>query len=1139
MKILGIKMSQGIGMGCVWLLATSCFVANEAKTKEGHNPDPSFEIEKSRDQFGRVFEKWEGWKFEGDCEFRVSRIAHTGQKSCLLFAGGPAKIRIFRTLKHVQPGRYRITAYLRGLDIGTAQWGQTTEFAFNEKYIQLNKNGTFGWTKLTYVTDITQKKDTTPGPSVGLMAPGFLWVDDVRIVKVSKNVPLTKKPVLGPEEAPIKTTFTKGQKFRNCPVCGYKVRLGSHHCQVCGESQHKDQVRKGPATKILTSFEDKKTISQFQNLGVFGDAAISSQHASHGSKSLKIEKQYTSWDAPLDFSGYDFLLVDLYTEAVAPQDLFIEIWDQETKGYWTRVNYQTVVPPGRSVLNLPIEQLYVGEKSRPGRKLLSRRIKRLVFSIGDKPKAPLFIDNIRLQRDTQTAKKKFPRLYAFDFGTSKSPLMPGFVRINPSVIYNPGRGYGLKDAKIWRSFDVLQPDPLYQDFLCIEKGGLALDLPNGNYRVFVNMDNPSGYWGEYQTYQNRTILAEGKPVIQDKMSFDSFVKKYFRFWDTEDLPDDNTFDKYQRAYYREKQFDVTVQDGQLNIDFQGQNWACSISTIIVFPLADKKNGQAFLDYVQKRRRFYFDNYFKRVLPKKPATPPSGTPLENKRGYMVFCRDYMRDVNWDSQRQPTDKNLIQGFGFKGDIEPMTLSIVPLLDLGQVRFTISPLKGPKSIETHNVELGYVSYRISRITMDGSVYTIKPRLIVPASKVEIKKGITRRLWLTIHIPQDAAPGLYRGFVNIIPEKGETSQVPVEFKVFNGQLLEADVPVGPWGHQITLPWFPESTQKDEFNNRMARLSLYKLRESGFTSLSGLPIIHYQGFQNGKPVLDFSQADKQMELVRQAGFHMPIINYTLFEGLNLYFQDDYAMKSAGYQDYQKFIKTIFSSIQQHAKENNWLDVYWNLGDEPLGEDLTRAIQNAHHYRQAFPKGPPYFTAATSFTSADRSDKHFELAKNLHVVNLNGHNEKSVQLLREQKKDWGFYNEGSRWTFGTYLYKAVKQYGLKIRLAWHWNIVAGDPYYALDCREDDFAWALATPEGKLMTSVEFERQIREGLDDYRIMLTLDTLAKKANKQKAQAIIQQKLSSFRLGQYKAETLFPVDEWQKFRRKMAQAIEQLNR
>ena len=80
--------------------------------------------------------------------------------------------------------------------------------------------------------------------------------------------------------------------------------------------------------------------------------------------------------------------------------------------------------------------------------------------------------------------------------------MPGFTRIDPATLYSRGRGYGLKDARIWRAFDALQPDPLYQDFLCIEQGGLAVDVPNGTYHVLVNIDSPSGFWGEYQVYRD-------------------------------------------------------------------------------------------------------------------------------------------------------------------------------------------------------------------------------------------------------------------------------------------------------------------------------------------------------------------------------------------------------------------------------------------------------------------------------------------------------------------------------------------------------------------------------------------------------------------------------------------------------------
>ena len=34
-------------------------------------------------------------------------------------------------------------------------------------------------------------------------------------------------------------------------------------------------------------------------------------------------------------------------------------------------------------------------------------------------------------------------------------------------------------------------------------------------------------------------------------------RKYFRFWDVEDRPDDVTFDKYQKTYFHEKRFDVS------------------------------------------------------------------------------------------------------------------------------------------------------------------------------------------------------------------------------------------------------------------------------------------------------------------------------------------------------------------------------------------------------------------------------------------------------------------------------------------------------------------------------------------------------------------------------------------------------
>ncbi len=98
-------------------------------------PDSSFEEPMEKDRWGHVFAKWGGWIYEGECEFRVSDVAHSGKHSLLMMGGTNPKIRAWPEKLSLSPGRYRIIAYLRGLDIGTNADGQSTELMFDEKYI--------------------------------------------------------------------------------------------------------------------------------------------------------------------------------------------------------------------------------------------------------------------------------------------------------------------------------------------------------------------------------------------------------------------------------------------------------------------------------------------------------------------------------------------------------------------------------------------------------------------------------------------------------------------------------------------------------------------------------------------------------------------------------------------------------------------------------------------------------------------------------------------------------------------------------------------------------------------------------------------------------------------------------------------
>ena len=965
------------------------------------------------------------------------------------------------------------------------------------------------------------------------MAPGMLWIDDVTLERVADDVALTAEPVLGAEEKAIAPPGPLDGTPVRCSRCQRRNLPGWGRCYACGAALEAARPAGGTAVSAV------RTIASFESANPFGGGTVASLHATDGTRSLRVAKGYASMERAQDWSGYDLFKADTYAESDKPEEVTIEIRDKETTDYYTRVNYTTVVPPGASTLVVPLAQLFVGEKARPGRRLILGEITRLVFVVNGA--APVYFDNVRLERDPPPAGLFFDGLYAFDFGPGGSPVMDGFIPITPASLYDPGRGYGLKNAKIWRAVDALQPDPLYEDFLAIESGGLAVDVPNGTYRVFVNIDSPGGYWGEVQAYRRRAILAQGREVAADTMNFASFSKKYFQFWDKDDLPGENTFDKYDRGHFAEKVFDVNVENGQLNLEFQGQNWGCSVSAVIVFPVARAAEGRRFLEWVRKKRQFYFENSFKRVL-HAGAGPPRPAGENDARGYVLAPWDYMRDLYYNDAPRPEEagKPLIAD-GFAGESEPVTMAVFPARDLGRGTVTVTALSGPEgAIPASAITVGYVSYRNRRVTMDGAVYEIAPRLVMPRSSVELPRGIARQFWMTVNVPAAAKPGVYTGAAVFTPEKGEAAKLPLRFTVRRGKLAETDIPAGPFGGPMVFPWLAEDPETGRFRGLLTENSLRALRAKHFTMFSGVPYIVYRGFDHGKPVLDFTAADEQMQIVKKSGF-LAVSSYGAgLMGLDAYKQDTERLKAAGFAEYSAFIRTIYGEIQAHARQKGWPVVYWNLADEPIGDALKNSIRNAQAYRTAFPSGPPFFTGATSITENDADSLHFDLARALTVPALAIHGEASVNRLRAAGGQWAYYNGGSRWTFGEYLYKAAREFHVQYRLAWHWNASAGDPYYALDCREDDYAWGSAAPDGQVIPSVEFFR-IAAGLTDYRYLLTLAGLAQeKAGTPAAQAAEQwlaRRMAAFRLGD--SERSLQPEDWRAFRMEAGDAIEALSR
>jgi hypothetical protein len=211
---------------------------------------------------------------------------------------------------------------------------------------------------------------------------------------------------------------------------------------------------------------------------------------------------------------------------------------------------------------------------------------------------------------------------------------------------------------------------------------------------------------------------------------------------------------------------------------------------------------------------------------------------------------------------------------------------------------------------------------------------------------------------------------------------------------------------------------------------------------------------------------------------------------------DEAFAKKAGFADAESFLKALYGQIEEHAKANNWVPIAWNLCDEPQAEAAEAAARNAAlHAKVATELGLKLqtFMGATSMEGNDPKNPHYGLVTSLPMPSLNGHDEASVKLILDKGHKFSFYNGGTRWTYGRYMKALSAKYGLAYRVTWHLAALAGDPYYALDCREDDYCFYNTDENMTLVPSMTVLNEIMPGLNDYRYLTTLERLLKeKAN-----------------------------------------------
>jgi len=398
-----------------------------------------------------------------------------------------------------------------------------------------------------------------------------------------------------------------------------------------------------------------------------------------------------------------------------------------------------------------------------------------------------------------------PRIRRFDFGKQTSPVWPRFTQVTQKTAYSPEQGYGWARGGGPSAHSSVLPDALAQDYVITHaEARFAVNLPDGEYRARFLIGDVGVYSRIMPTHVHWRIRVGSKTVLEYQPDAKTWYKTVmFRHYKDYWTPGVDVYERFIAARIEEKTVPVQATGGKVEIRF----WRVPLCAMVIYP-ADQESAMAdeWAHLRAARRRSVPIEFI-----PPPAEEPAGlSPAERERGYAVFARHWSEEVFPSSAPQEGERvPELAGFASLGEYEPFTFSVFPLRDLGAVSVSVSDLasKAGSRIPADAVEIRavrYVEKSLGSARAKTAVYryTIAPGPLEIRDPVPVIKGVTARWWLTLHVPADAAPGVYESTISIAPKSAPPASLRLRVRVLPIRLGPTPIIAGLY-HMDYAHWY------------------------------------------------------------------------------------------------------------------------------------------------------------------------------------------------------------------------------------------------------------------------------------------------------------------------------------------------
>ncbi|MFA7174261.1 MAG: hypothetical protein WC340_12795 [Kiritimatiellia bacterium] len=177
--------------------------------------------------------------------------------------------------------------------------------------------------------------------------------------------------------------------------------------------------------------------------------------------------------------------------------------------------------------------------------------------------------------------------------------------------------------------------------------------------------------------------------------------------------------------------------------------------------------------------------WKEVLFEETAPMPVATREETARGFILFQRPITRAVHLNTRPLPQERcTELSVFATPGEWEPTCFTLYPLRDLKNIRTQVSALQTTNglSIPVSAVDVRLLTYWDIRYPLYYSKGTYRrlPELLEKVTVNDATAGECQRYWVRIHVPKEAAPGMYSATLTLWSDAFEKAlAMPISVRV------------------------------------------------------------------------------------------------------------------------------------------------------------------------------------------------------------------------------------------------------------------------------------------------------------------------------------------------------------------------